>query len=44
MNIIPEYFVMQFGLKIQLTPMNIAMLVALGLCVAVVWRWARKRT
>ena len=44
MNLMPEFLVVQFGLKIQLTPINVAMLIALGLCVAIVWHWFRRRT
>ena len=44
MNIIPEYLVIQFGLKIQLSPLNIGALIALGFCMVVVWRWYKRRT
>lgn len=44
MNLIPEVLSITatLGVRLQLTPINIAMLVALGLCVAVVWRWAKR--
>lgn len=45
MNIIPDIFAVSvtFGVafKGQISPANIAMLVALGLCVVVVWIWAK---
>jgi hypothetical protein len=44
MNLMPEYLDMAFALKIQLSPINVAMLIALGLCVAIVWRWFKRRT
>ena len=44
MNIIPEYLVIQFGLKLQLSPLNIGALLALGFCMVVVWRWFKRRT
>jgi len=44
MNIIPEYLVIQFGLKLQLSPLNIGALLALGFCLIVVWRWYKRRT
>jgi len=44
MNIIPEYLVIQFGLKLQLSPLNIGALLALGFCMVVVWRWYKRRT
>ena len=31
MNLMPEYLDMAFALKIQLSPINVAMLIALGL-------------
>ena len=43
MNLIPEYLDIAFALKLQLTPINICALIALGLCVAVVWRWYKRR-
>jgi hypothetical protein len=43
MNLMPEYLDMAFAFKLQLTPCNIAMLIALGLAVAIVWRWAKGR-
>jgi len=45
MNLIPEYLNIAFALqvKLQLSPLNIGALVALGLCVAIVWRWAKGR-
>jgi len=43
MNLIPEYLDIAFALKIQLTPLNIGALLALGFCVIVVWRWAKGR-
>lgn len=46
MNLFPEVLAVAVtvGIKFQVTPGSIAMLVALGLCVAIVWRWARRRT
>jgi len=44
MNIIPEYLVIQFGLKLQLSPLNIGALLALGFCILVIWRWYKRRT
>jgi len=44
MNIIPEFLVVQFDLKISLSPMNICALLALGFCMVVVWRWYKRRT
>jgi len=44
MNIIPEYLVIQFGLKLQLSPLNIGALLALGFCMVVVWRWYKRRS
>jgi hypothetical protein len=44
MNLIPEFLVVQFGLKFQFSPLNIAMLVALGFCLIIVWRWYKRRT
>jgi len=44
MNLMPEFLVMQFGLKIQLTPLNLCALLALGFCMVVVWRWYKRRT
>lgn len=43
MNLIQEYLDIVFGFKLQLTPLNICALVALGLCIAVVWRWFKRR-
>ena len=43
MNLMPEFLVVQFGLKIQLSPLNICGLLALGFCLIVVWRWAKGR-
>jgi hypothetical protein len=40
---IPEAVALAFEGKIILTPGSVFMLVALGLCVAIVWKWARKR-
>jgi len=41
MNLIQEYLAIQFALKLQLTPLNIGALLALGFCLLVVWRWAK---
>jgi len=41
MNLIQEYLAIQFALKLQLTPLNIGALLALGFCPLVVWRWAK---
>ena len=45
MNIIPEAFAVAFTLqaKLVLTPMNIAMLIALGLCIAITWRYCKRK-
>lgn len=43
MNIIPGYVDFAVILRLQLSPLNIAMLLALGLCMAVVWKWAKGR-
>jgi hypothetical protein len=45
MNLIPEVLSITatLGLKFQVTPGSISMLIALGLCVAIVWRWAKRR-
>jgi hypothetical protein len=42
---IPEAFAVAFSLqaKIILSPLSIAMLVALGLCVAIVWRFCKRK-
>jgi len=44
MNLIQEYLAIQFALKLQLTPLNIGALLALGFCLLVVWRWYKRRT
>lgn len=44
MNIMPEYLAIQFGLKLQLTPLNIGALLALGFCMLVIWRWYKRRS
>ena len=41
MNLIQEYLAIQLALKLQLTPLNIGALLALGFCLLVVWRWAK---
>lgn len=43
MNLIPEYLDIAFALKLQLTPLNICALIALGLCIAIVWRLCKRR-
>ena len=43
MNLIQEYLAIQFALKLQLTPLNIGALLALGFCMVVVWRWYKRR-
>ena len=43
MNLMPEFLVMQCGLKLQLTPLNLCALLALGFCMVVVWKWAKGR-
>jgi hypothetical protein len=45
-NLIPEYLNIAFALqvKLQLTPINISALLALGFCFIVVWRWFKRRT
>jgi hypothetical protein len=45
MPIIPEVLSItaDLNLKFQVTPLNIFMLVALGLCVAIVWRFIKRR-
>jgi hypothetical protein len=44
MNLIPEYLNIAFALKLQLTPLNIGALLALGFCMIVVWRWYKRRS
>ena len=46
MNIIPEYLNIAFALqvKLQLSPLNLGALLALGFCMVVVWRWAKGRS
>jgi hypothetical protein len=44
MNLIPEYLDIAFALKVQLTPLNIGALIALGFCMIVVWRWYKRRS
>jgi len=44
MNIIPEYLDIAFILKLQLTPLNIGALLALGFCILVIWRWFKRRS
>jgi len=44
MNLMPEYLAIQFALKLQLTPLNIGALLALGFCLLVVWRWYKRRS
>jgi hypothetical protein len=46
MNLIPEYLNIAFAfqLKLQLSPLNIGALLALGFCMVVVWRWYKRRT
>ena len=46
MNIIPEYLNIAFAFqpKLQLSPLNIGALIALGFCLVVVWRWAKGKT
>ena len=45
MNIIPEAFAVAFTLqtKLALTPLSIFMLVALGLCIAITWRYCKRK-
>ena len=43
MNLIQEYLAIQFALKLQLTPLNIGTLLALGFCLMVAWKWAKGR-
>jgi hypothetical protein len=45
MTIIPEVLSIaaEMTFKFQVTPLNIFMLIGLGLCVALVWRYARKK-
>jgi len=43
MNLIPEYLDIAFALKVQLTPLNIGALLALGFCIVVAWKWAKGR-
>jgi hypothetical protein len=45
MNIFPDYIALAFtlGVKVQLSPSSVAMLVALGLCVAIVWRFCKRK-
>ena len=44
MNIIPEYLDIAFALKLQLSPLNIGALLALGFCMIGVWRWFKRRS
>jgi len=44
MNITPEYLDIAFILKLQLTPLNIGALLALGFCILVIWRWFKRRS
>ena len=44
MNLIPEYLDVAFALKLQLSPLNIGALLALGFCMVVVWRWYKRKT
>jgi hypothetical protein len=44
MNLIPEYLDIAFALKLQLTPLNIGALFALGFCLLVAWRWFKRRS
>ena len=44
MNLIPGYLDIAFILKLQLTPLNIGALLALGFCLLVVWRWYKRRS
>ena len=44
MNLMPEYLAIQFALKLQLSPLNIGALLALGFCLLVVWRWYKRRS
>jgi hypothetical protein len=39
----PEYLATQFALKLQLTPLNIGALLALGFCLLVIWRWFKTK-
>lgn len=45
MNLFPEALAVAVtvGIKVQISPMNIAMLLALGLCMGIVWKWAKGR-
>ena len=45
MTFIPEAFAVAFTLqaKLVLTPMSISLFIALAFCVAVVWKWAKKK-
>jgi len=44
MNLMPEFLMVQFGLKLQLSPLNIGALIALGFCMVVAWRWYKRRS
>lgn len=44
MNLIPEYLDVVFAIKLQLTPLNLCALLALGFCLLVVWRWFKRRS
>jgi len=44
MNLIQEYLAIQFALKLQLSPLNIGALIALGFCILVIWRWFKRRS
>lgn len=43
MTLIPEYLDIALVIKLQLTPLNICALLALGFCMAAVWTWFRGR-
>ena len=44
MNILPEFLNVGLAVKLQIGPANMAMLIALGLCVALAWRYFKGRT
>jgi hypothetical protein len=44
MTLIPEYLDIALVIKLQLTPLNIGALLALGFCMIVVWRWYKRRS
>ena len=42
-NIMPEFLNIGLAVKLQIGPANMAMLIALGLCVALAWSYYQRR-